>query len=376
MDIKKKVLLIENSSSDFIKSRIKFANHLQKKGYEVYALVPHSESFIPSDCKIKMFNYHLNRNNNNLYTSIKNILYFKKIINEYNIDIIHSFRFQPNLLNIFANYFNQKTIILHITGLGIAFSSKGGYYRIIRLISQFIFQIKLIRANKVIVQNPDDKDDILFSRFWRNKIDIIKGSGVDINLYNANLYNKLSLRTKFNILNKHIVFVCVSRLIWEKGILEMINAVKTINNDNVRLFIIGSPDNDNPRHVSQTFIDKFKNDANILFLGRKENIEELLSVSDVFIYPSYYREGIPRGILEALSMSLPVITSNTPGCRLTVIEGKNGYLVRPKSEEDIINAISKILNDDLNNMGRISRNLAENEFQNEIIFNEIEEIYR
>jgi glycosyltransferase involved in cell wall biosynthesis len=140
--------------------------------------------------------------------------------------------------------------------------------------------------------------------------------------------------------------------------------------------IIGSPDNDNPRHVSQSFIDKFKNDTNISFLGRKENIEELLSVSDVFIYPSYYREGIPRGILEALSMSLPVITSNTPGCRLTVIEGKNGYLVRPKSEEDIIIAISKILNDDLNNMGRISRNLAENEFQNEIIFNKIEKIYR
>jgi glycosyltransferase involved in cell wall biosynthesis len=376
MDIKKKVLLIENSSSDFFKSRIKFANHLQKKGYEVFALVPYSESFIPSDCSIKMFNYHLNRNNNNLYNSIKIILYFKKIINENNIDIIHSFRFQPNLLNVFANYFNQKTIILHITGLGIAFSNKAWYYRIIRLLSQFIFQIKLFRANKVIVQNPDDKDDIYFTKLWRNKIELIKGSGVDINLFNTDLYNKLSLRSKFNISNNHIVFVCVTRLIWEKGIVEMINAVKKINNHKIKLFIIGSPDNDNPRHVSQSFIDKFKSDTNISFLGRKENIEELLSVSDVFIYPSYYREGIPRGILEALSMSLPVITSNTPGCRLTVIEGKNGYLVRPKSEEDIINAISKIINDDLNNMGRISRNLAKNEFQNEIIFNKIEEIYR
>lgn len=376
MDIKKKVLLIENSSSDFFKSRLQFANHLQKKGYEVFALVPHSESFNLSDCTIKMFNYHLNRNNNNFISSIKNILYFKKIIKENNIDIIHSFRFQPNFLNVFANYFNKKIIILHITGLGIAFSSRGWYYRIIQFISQLIFQIKLFRANKVIVQNPDDKDDILFSRLWKNKIEIIKGSGVDINLFNSDSYNKSILRSKFNILNNHVVFVCVTRLIWEKGISEMITAVKKINNHKIKLFIIGSPDFDNPRHVSQTFIDKFNSDANISFLGRKDNIEELLSASDVFIYPSYYREGIPRGILEALSMSLPIITSNTPGCRLTVVEGKNGYLVRPKSEEDLIFAIKKILNNDLIKMGRYSRMLAENEFQNEIIFKQIEEIYK
>jgi len=376
MVMKKKILLIENSNTDFFKSRIQFAYFLVKNGYEVYALIPYGNKTDLKNNNIKIFNYVSDRNKKGITSIIKNIFLLKRIIKNNKIDIIHSFRFQPNLLNVLTNYFNKKILVLHITGLGIAFSNTSIYYQILQILSQLIFQIKLIRANKVIVQNPDDISDIYLNKFWGKKVHLVKGSGVDINIYNRNLYNKSNLKQKFNYLDSDIIFVCVTRLIWEKGILEMINAVKYINNVNIKLLIIGSPDLDNPRKITHQFITKYSDDENISFLGKKSNIIEFLAISDVFIYPSYYREGIPRAILEALSMSLPVITTNTPGCSLTVENGKNGILVKPKSVEDLIRAINEIIDTNkINEMGQYSRILAENEFENEIIFKQILQTY-
>lgn len=374
----KRVLLIENSSLDFFSARSALAIYLIQKGWEVYALIPNDEHVQKiRDLGIHVIVKELDRSNKGIIQLLRLIKTYRQIIRRYDIDIIHSFRFQPNLVNTLANFFNTKRVIIHITGLGIAFSNKSLKYLLFRLVSHLIFQFKLFRADRVIVQNEEDGNDMWFYRFWKDKISVINGSGINTSVFNNELYNKSQLRSSLGINQQNTVFICISRLIWEKGIREMVTAFELVarSNNHIKLIIVGWSDEDNPRHVDNLFIERYKNHSSVAFLGRKSNVKELLAASDVFLYPSYYREGIPRGILEALSMSLPIITTNTPGCNLTVVPGENGYLIPPRSTQHIGEAIGNILNDDLASMGLRSRLLAKSKFSDQIVFSSIEELY-
>jgi glycosyltransferase involved in cell wall biosynthesis len=100
---------------------------------------------------------------------------------------------------------------------------------------------------------------------------------------------------------------------------------------NIILYIVGWPDYENPRHVTDAYVNSIEEGSSIRFLGKRDDISQLLADSDVFIFPSYYREGIPRSLLEALSMGLPIITTDMPGCKDTVCDNINGVLISPKS---------------------------------------------
>lgn len=375
-----RVLLIENFSSDFYKARLPLAKFLIERGWDVYALIPTDEyvDLIRGE-GIKVIEYELNRKNKGLNQLLKLIKLYKEIISKYEIDIVHSFRFQPNLLNVLANFFNKRRVFLHITGLGIAFSNSSFSYVLLRWLSQLIFQVKLIRADKVIVQNNNDGNDIWFSWFWRNKIQVINGSGVNTSIFRKDKFDKIALRKKMNIEENTLIFVCVTRLIWEKGIKEMVDAFVSLKQSHkqLALLIIGWSDKDNPRHVSDDYIQQYINDDTIKFMGKKDNVIELLAVADVFIYPSYYREGIPRGILEALSMSMAIITTDMPGCNLTVMPGRNGYLIEPRSALAISDSVIQMIQGNrIKEMGEESRKLAIGKFSDKYVFNEIESLYR
>lgn len=374
----KRVLIIENCSADFYKARMPFVRFLKKLGWNVSALVPSGEYVkLIREEDIEVYEYNLDRNNKGLKQVIKLVKIYNGIIEKNQIDVVHSFRFQPNLINILANLFNKKKVILHITGLGIAFSNNSFRFLLYQFLSQLVFQLKLLRADRVIVQNQDDAKDIWFEYIWRKKFKLILGSGIDTYFFDRNAFNKVALRQQLNISSSDFIFICVTRLIWEKGINELVLSFKNINktHSNTKLLIVGWSDYDNPRHISQEFINEWNGKYNIIFLGRKENIIELLAASDVFVYPSMYREGIPRGILEALSMGLPVITSDTPGCNLTVENGENGFLIKPGSISELTNVMYKILESDLKRMSSKSRTIAEEKFSNPLIFTQIEKIY-
>lgn len=378
VSIPSKVLLIENSSADFLKARIPLYHFLQQKGFDVYALVP-NDGFINQiqEQEVKVIEYTLNRRDKGIVQLIKLIFIYAKIIRTNNFDLIHSFRFQPNLINVLANFFNRRKLVLHITGLGIAFSNTSFLYRCLRLLSQLLFQVKLIRAQKVIVQNDDDAKDIWFHAIWKRKLVLIPGSGVNTNVFDTNRFDREKLRQNAHLTDE-VICICVTRLIWEKGIVEMVDAFKemVIANPRLKLWIVGWSDTDNPRHVNEEYIESYRSDPTVHFMGRRNEVTSLLAMADIFVYPSYYREGIPRGILESLSMGLPVITTNMPGCNLTVNEGVNGFLIRPRSKEAIQKAVLTMLAESrFKKMGLHSRQLAENKFSESIVFSQIAELY-
>jgi len=382
MDVNKRrsILLIENDATDFYKARLPLALFLIERKWQVTALIPQGEKVsLIEKAGINTLTYSLDRRNKGILQLVKLVSFYKKLLDGHSFDYIHSFRFQPNFISVLVNFFNKKKLILHVTGLGIVFSNESFKYKLLRFASQIIYQIKLIRVNKIIFQNPDDVTTIWFHQFWKRKIEVIYGSGVNTEFYKLQQFDKKLIRLRFGASTSDTIFLCVSRLIWEKGIREMVGAFEKLKQKGYpyKLWIVGSPDTDNPRSLDSAFINRYDNNDTILFLGRHDNVRELLAGADVFLYPSYYREGIPRSILEALSMALPIITSDMPGCNLTVKNGVNGYMIPPRSEEAIYDTVVRITKDDsLAVMGESSRLMAENLFSNSVVFHQIENNYK
>lgn len=374
--MKKKILLIENYAEDFYKARLPLAVFLLDKGYDVYALVPEDQYVEKIKSRgINVLTYPFNRKDKGLFQFIKLAVLYRRIVKNYNFDIVHSFRFQPNLLNSISSMFLGHMVVLHITGLGIAFSNESLKYIILKGISKILYLLQFLRANKIIVQNPDDINDFIFKEHFQNKICMIPGSGVDINRYKPYWLNN----EKKSVPDR-LKFICITRLIWEKGVFELTEAFKSLPGnlkDKVELNIIGWVDIDNPRAISQDFIESFATNPDINFLEKKSNVIPFLHDADVFIYPSYYREGIPRSILEALAVGLPIITTNTPGCNLTTKDNVNGFLIESRSISSIVDKVSLLYENIplLTYFGQNSRKIAETEFSEEIVFNRIEKIY-
>ena len=377
----KKILLVENFGSDFYKSRLPLALFLKKNGYEVFALIP-DDGYIDlvKNSGISVLHYPMSRGNKGFLQVIRLVFLCRKMIKEHGFDLVHSFRFQPNFICSIATVWLRCRLVLHITGLGIAYSNRTFKYILLRWLSQLILFFKFLCADLLILQNKDDIASLWFTTFNRNKIRLILGSGVDLSLYKRNDFQREEWRASLGIATGDIVFICITRLIWEKGIKELtegfLRACTAL--PQIKLFIVGWSDKDNPRHVSQTFINSFLQSKNIFFLGKRNDINKLLTSSDAFIYPSYYREGIPRAILEAMAMSIPIITTDMPGCRLTVKEGFNGYLIETKSVTAIENVVKMMTEkrNEFNLMGKNSRMMAEKYFENTIVFKEILEAYQ
>jgi len=380
MDNIRNILLVENSGRDFYNSRINLAIFLIKQGYNVSVLVPHDDYVEKiKSSGLQVFTFQSNGKRLGLNSLIAIIKACRKLYRTHNFHCVHSFRFYPNLINALTSWNSSRKSILHVTGLGIVYSSNSFKFKIYRLIYNFIYFFIVLISDCTIVQNPDDKKNLGFFKIVDKKIILIKGSGVDTNLFSFNTNARQRIRNEFDASEQQTIFMCVTRLIWEKGVVEMVKAFQKNTTDfpDARLIIVGDPDFDNPNHVTINYI-KENNKGNVLFLGRKSNIAELLSAADIFLFPSYYREGIPRGLLEALSIGMPIITTSMPGCNLTVDQGENGLLIEPRSTSAISEAIGYMLinKDQFLMMGQKSRSKAFNEFSENIIFNQILGIYK
>jgi glycosyltransferase involved in cell wall biosynthesis len=309
---KGKILIVENFGADFFQSRTALAKSLINQGYEVHALIP-NDGFGDKlvELGIHVNSYSLDRSNKGIIQILKLIFFYRQLFQREQFDIIHSFRFQPNLISCFAKLrISKSKLILHITGLGIAFSSSQFKFLVYKFISQCIYLFKFYISDVIIVQNPDDAKTLFASSIFPSKIHLIEGSGVDIQKF---IKTESNIRTELGISKDSIIFTCITRLIWEKGIRELLVAFdKLIKlHPECKLILVGWPDIDNPQHIPLSYFNSWKDSTHVFFLGKRKDISSILSGSDIYIYPSYYREGIPRSILEALSIGLPILTTNT-----------------------------------------------------------------
>jgi N,N'-diacetylbacillosaminyl-diphospho-undecaprenol alpha-1,3-N-acetylgalactosaminyltransferase len=378
-----RIAIVAHIGMEFYNARIPLVKYLEQRGYEVYAIVPDDEYLSKiQDSGIRTLSYSIKNNSLNPVASLKSIRQITRFCRKYKFEIIHSFSLQPNIYCGFACLFNKKIkVVNHITGLGYAFTTTKFKPLCYRIIILALYQFLWLFANSVIVQNEDDKNILSKLLGVGRKIIKIQGSGVDANFFSMANIDSVALskiKEELKIEPSHIVCTFVGRLVFEKGIRELLEAaidVATKNNRIIFLFI-GWMDYRNPSCISPEYMADLNKYPNIVFLGERKDVRDILAITDIFVLPTY-REGFPRSVLEAMSMKLPVISTNVPGVREAVKDMYNGILVPAKNVGILSNAIYSLSNNKLERvrLGEAGRKLVEQEFNSDVIFDKICGVY-
>ena len=215
-------------------------------------------------------------------------------------------------------------VIANISGLGRAFVSGGWIERV----SRALYGVALRWPSTVFFQNEEDRAIFIKAGLVdAARTHRLPGSGVDV--------NRFSPRPKPHA--GPFQFLLVARLLWDKGVGEFVEAARIVKarHPEVEFALAGFLDVDNPSAVPRSAVEQWEREGVIRFLGSFDDMVPVYAQADCVVLPSYYREGVPRSLLEAASMGKPVITTDSVGCRDTVEDGVTGLLVRPRDADHL-----------------------------------------
>ena len=356
-----RILYIVNDINFFHSHRLPLALKAIDKGWDVTVA---SNNIINIDKRFKQIKIPIDRSSLSIIKSF--ILFFSlvKVIKKVKPTIVHNVTLKPIIIGSIAAFFFPKlTVINAVSGLGVLFT--GNKNSLARRLVQFLFRIIVKRKHTgFIFQNNIDLKVFQNNGLKRN-FTIIKGSGVDGNIYK---YQK-----PVNSSKKVILFT--GRMLKDKGVLDLIKAFKLlpehIKNHTVLRFL-GNEDLENPAHITAAHIKSLLQEDKIQWEGYSNNIKKELELCNIYCLPSY-REGLPKSIVEAMSVGRPIITTNAPGCDDCVIENYNGFKINPGDCESLSIALLKLLKDQelCLTMGENSRQFFEKDFTIEKVVNNI-----
>jgi glycosyltransferase involved in cell wall biosynthesis len=368
--MKKKIAIVGNVSSSLLGFRKELLEKMVNEGYIVETFSCDLNSRYKKELEnmgVTPRKYNLSRNGKNILTDLLTILELRRSFKKHRYDLILSYFSKPVIYSSLATSSIESYAL--IEGLGSAFTIEPGEQNdtLTKKILIFLFKIALPRNNKVIFLNEDDPIDLLVKYKIEVPYEVLGAIGLDL--------NKFPVKLKYN--KKTLTFIFVGRLLKEKGILAYLSAAKTIKTkygDKVRFIVAGTTDPENPSSISDAELNTAIKDNMVDYRGHVPNISALLLESDVFILPSYYREGVPRSTQEAMASGLAIITTDSTGCRDTVESGENGFLVKPHDGDGLINAIEVFIKQPnlVKKFGIASRKKAELEYdvkkKNETLF--------
>jgi len=271
-------------------------------------------------------------------------------------DVVLAYTIKPVIYgSIGASIARVPLISSMITGLGYAFSSNSFKQVLVKRLVKVLYTVGLKSNQVLFFQNPDDLREFKAMRLLKpgQRSILINGSGVDLEFYDV------------RPLPPRPCFLLVARLIAEKGIRDYAAAAEIIRDKypEVRFLLVGMFDK-NPTAIRPEEVESWQRRGVLEFLGRLDDVRPAIAESSVFVLPTFYREGTPRSVLEAMAMGRAIITTDTPGCRETVSHGVNGYLVPPHDPQQLAvvmeNFICKPCR--IAEMGRASRMKAEEKF--------------
>lgn len=264
------------------------------------------------------------------------------------------FTIKNNVYGTWAATLNGIPAVNNVSGLGTAFIRKGLVSSVVRL----LYRLSQPLAHRVFCQNEEDFQLLRAARLVPQKrLVLLPGSGVDLQRFHPGLRYASSATFRF---------LYAGRMLADKGLHELLEAVLSINAAGVRceLWLCGFAGVDNVSAISLEQLEEWSARPGVRWLGPSDCIEEVYAQVDCVVLPSY-REGMPRSLLEAGAMGLPVVTTNVPGCRNIVTDGHNGLLCESKSAESLRKAMEAMLAlspEERTHMGAAGRRLVEEEY--------------
>lgn len=225
-----------------------------------------------------------------------------------------------------------------LEGLGYAFTPEPPYKResfkkkMVRAVQIFLYKLSFRYLDRIIFLNPDDPIDLLEKHKIKVKdVQILGGIGVDLEKFKPTPPSLDPIR-----------FLFIGRLLAEKGIFEFLKAAEIVKKQHpeVEFIVLGAIDKDNPSSLSQSDLDYYKQANIIIHPGHVDNVQAWIEKSSVFVLPSYYREGVPCSTQEAMACSKAVLTTNLPGCKETIKNSINGFVINPHDHNSLIECIN------------------------------------
>ena len=351
----KKIIIVAPISKSLINFRGDLIKDMKNKGYNVITASPAlSGKYVNIFQQQKIDNIPINfqRNKLNPFYDLVTLIKLFKIFWEQSPDIILSYTIKPVIWGGLAARFFKTNFYALITGTGFVFYGVSTKRKLLRSFVVLLFKLSLKKSKAVIFQNIDDLDLFVERGIVpRSKTHLVNGSGVNIKkFYLANIPKGI------------INFLCIARLKGDKGIRQYAAAAKIVKKKfpNIVFNLVG-PVETSPDAISLDEVNSWSN--YISYKGEVEDVRPLIKDAHIYVLPSYH-EGLPRSTLEAMSMGRPIITTNASGCKETVKEGVNGFLV-PVASIDIL--AEKMIwfiehSNQIEPMGIASRRMVEEKF--------------
>ena len=377
MSVKSSILYI---GGEDVRMRIPILNKMIEKGYFVAAVGCGDRSPFKGTT-IQYHDYHLKRSISPLSDMFSKKELSKIFLNE-KPNLIHLFDTKPGVLTPkVAKHSGVKFVVRTVTGMGYIFSSRSIFIKILRPIYRLVQKQAIRYTDAVIFQNADDKEYFeKYNLVPKDKSYLVASSGLDVSGFLSSVSNKVSLaklKESLNIKEDDIVITLIARLVKDKGVLEFLKASKIlVESPYVKFLLVGPISSEGYQAVTKRVISEYNDYVD--YIGPSDNVSDLLSISDVFVLPTYYREGVPRMLLEAGALGLPLITTDMPGCKDVVKHNWNGLLVPSRDSEALADSIKKLINNPelRNSMGRKNPRFIKENFDLSIVANAYDKIYQ
>lgn len=354
----KKVLFVVNDIDFFISHRLPVALAAQAADYDVHLACPKGKKI--SDIIGFGFIYHevpLTRNGQNPFKELYAVFSLYHLYKKIKPDLIHLVTIKPVLYGgIAARLARVKAVVAAVSGLGTAFIAQSISARIRKLIVYILYRFAFSHKNLIVIfQNPDDRDALInLGVVSQKQVKIIRGSGVNTDQY---IFTPEPA-------GKPVV-VMAARLLKDKGVFEFVEASRILKNRGVDVImrLIGSPDPGNLTSVTEEELSVWCKEGIVESLGYREDIANQYASANIVCLPSY-REGLPKGLVEAAACGRAVVTTDVPGCRDAIESDITGLLVPVKDAKALADAIQTLIESPERRlqMGLAGRKLAQNSF--------------
>lgn len=369
--LNKKLLFVVNDPEFFLSHRSDLARAAKNDGAIVYVASPGGNSTTAINKEFFHRKLNISRKGLNILQEIFVLLNTIRIFISIKPDLVHLVAIKSVIFGgIAARVTKTHGVVNAITGLGYLFTANTFTTRWLARVVVLLLKVAMNHGNSTtIFQNKDDIEFFRMKNLLQNTAPrLIKGSGVNLGTYHPVVANR----------NNNTVLMA-SRLLWCKGIKEYIDAARVFrNNPNYRFILAGDIDKGNPDAVPLTKLTSWVKEKIIEWDGYIDDMVGLFAQVDIVCLPTTYGEGVPKVLIEAAACGKPIITTNTPGCREIVQDGKNGILITPGSTDELIISIQKLgTNEQLRErMGMEGRRIVEKEYSIENVIRSTIDIYK
>ncbi len=351
-----KVAIVANSAWYLQNFRLALAQRLRDVGHSVVFIGPsdgHEHKLLQAG--FAFCHWPLASAGTNPWTEGRSVLALHRILAAQQVEAVLSYTPKANIYSGIALRGRGLRYLPNVSGLGRAFIKPSP---LLRPLVSVLYRLAFKPAGKVVFQNEDDRERFVAARIVeRDRTLRVPGSGVDLQRFKP---------SEQPLPGQPLRFLFVGRLLRDKGVEEFVEAARRIRRDapDTRFVMLGSSHSDNPAAISRERLQQWLDEGVVEHIEQLDDVRPQLGSAHCVVLPSY-REGVPRSLLEAAAMAKPIVTTDAPGCRDTVIDGLTGYLCAPRSVAALETALRRMLALDAGErqaMGNQGRHFVEQHF--------------